>query len=108
PAYISPEQSQSGGDVDRRTDVYSLGVVIYECLTLQRPSASPVPLRRLNSALPADLAVVLETALEKDVGRRYATALELAEELRRVREYEPIRARPAGPLLRLRRWSRRN
>lgn len=66
------------------------------------------PPRKANPALSADLAVVLETALEKDVGRRYATALELAEELRRVREYEPIVARPAGPLLRLRRWAQRN
>jgi len=122
PAYISPEQLESGRNVDRRTDVYSLGVVLYECLTLTRPfqgdsSASlaeairraPMPApRRANPTLPADLVVVLETALEKDVARRYTTALEFAEELRRVREYEPILARPAGPLLRLRRWGQRN
>ena len=122
PAYISPEQLLSGRDVDRRTDVYSLGVVLFECLTLARPfqgdsseslarairQSAPPALRRLNPALPPDLAVVLETALEKDVGRRYASALEFAEELRRVRVYEPIRARPAGPMLRLRRWTQRN
>ncbi|MBL8863238.1 MAG: protein kinase [Planctomycetes bacterium] len=122
PAYISPEQLESGRRVDRRTDVYSLGVVLYECLTLERPfqgessaaladaiRRTPMPSPRIaNPALPADLAIVLETALEKDVGRRYPTALELAEELRRVREYEPIRARPAGPLLRLSRWAQRN
>ncbi len=122
PAYISPEQLESGRHVDRRTDVYSLGVVLYECLTLNRPfhadsnaalseaiRFAPIPpLRRANPSLPADLEVVLETALEKDVARRYPTALELAEELRRVREYEPIRARPAGPLVRLQRWSRRH
>ncbi len=122
PAYISPEQLHSGRHVDRRTDVYSLGVVLYECLTLSRPfqgdsSAAlaqsirddPVPsARRLNPALPPDLSIVLETALEKDVARRYPTALELAEELRRLRAYEPIQARPAGALLRLRRWSQRN
>ncbi|MBK7875990.1 MAG: protein kinase [Planctomycetes bacterium] len=122
PAYISPEQLESGKNVDRRTDVYSLGVVLYECLTLERPfqgdtgaaladairrSPMPSPLRA-NPSLSSDLVVVLETALEKDVARRYATALEFAEELRRVREYEPIRARPAGPLLKLTRWSQRN
>ncbi len=122
PAYISPEQLESGRNVDRRTDVYSLGVVLYECLTLTRPfqgdssaalaesirRAPMPPPRKANPSLPADLVVVLETALEKDVERRYPTALELAEELRRVREYEPIVARPAGPLLRLRRWGQRN
>ncbi|MCY2959238.1 MAG: protein kinase [Planctomycetota bacterium] len=122
PAYISPEQLESGRNVDRRTDVYSLGVVLYECLTLVRPfqgdsnaalgeairHAPMPPPRKLNPNLPPDLVVVLETALEKDVERRYPTALEFAEELRRVREYEPILARPAGPLLRLRRWGQRN
>jgi WD40 repeat protein/serine/threonine protein kinase len=122
PAYISPEQLDSGRHVDRRTDVYSLGVVLYECLTLKRPFQgdsntalaeairfAPIPPpRRANTTLPTDLEVVLETALEKDVARRYPTALDLAEELRRVREYEPIRARPAGPLVRLQRWSRRH
>ncbi len=122
PAYISPEQLESGRHVDRRTDVYSLGVVLYECLTLARPfqgdsnaalaeairhEPMPTP-RQQNPTLPDDLVVVLETALEKDVERRYPTALEFAEELRRVREYEPIVARPAGPLLRLRRWGQRN
>ncbi|MBI5363995.1 MAG: protein kinase [Planctomycetes bacterium] len=122
PAYISPEQLDSGHRVDRRTDVYSLGVVLYECLTLDRPftgengaqlaeairTAAVAPATKHNAALPADLAVVLDTALEKNVERRYPTALELAEELRRVREYEPIRARPAGPFLRLARWAQRN
>jgi WD40 repeat protein/serine/threonine protein kinase len=122
PAYVSPEQMRGGRHVDRRTDVYSLGVVLYECLTLVRPfqgdssaalanaiqNAPLPPLRSHAPHLPQDLAVVLETALEKDVTRRYASALELAEELRRVREYEPIRARPAGRWLRLRRWAQRN
>ncbi len=122
PAYISPEQLESGRHVDRATDVYSLGVVLYEVLTLTRPfqadsnaalaeairSAPLPPPRKWNPNLPADLAVVLETALERDVARRYPTALDFAEELRRVREYEPILARPAGPLLRLRRFGQRN
>jgi serine/threonine protein kinase/formylglycine-generating enzyme required for sulfatase activity len=123
PAYMSPEQVSSGGDeLDRRTDVYSLGVVLYECLTLRRPFEAPTPEgvhhkilhdpvpdpRRVRRDLPRDLAVVLHKALERDRERRYSSALELAEDLRRVREHLPIRARPAGPLLRARRWVRRN
>ncbi len=122
PAYISPEQLVSGRHLERATDVYSLGVVLYECLTLERPfqadsnaglaeaiRTAPIPSpRKLNASLPSDLAIVLATAMERDIRRRYPTALEFAEELRRVREYEPIQARPAGPLLRLRRFGQRN
>jgi WD40 repeat protein/serine/threonine protein kinase len=123
PAYMSPEQLVAHRiPLDRRTDVYSLGVTLYECLTLRRPyeAASREALyqeilvgrlpdaTKLNRAIPRDLKVVLETALDKDRGRRYATALELAEDLRRVRSYEPILARPAGPVLRARRWAQRN
>jgi WD40 repeat protein/serine/threonine protein kinase len=122
PAYMSPEQMQGSRRLDARTDVYSLGVALYECLTLERPFRSdsraalaqalatreaPDP-RRANRALPEDVKVVLETALERDVERRYATALDLAEDLRRIRQYEPIRAKPAGPWLHLRRWTQRH
>lgn len=123
PAYMSPEQlSGRPHEIDRRTDVFSLGVTLYECLTLRRPFRAPtreglyrairmadVPdPRRLNSAISRDLGVVVLTALERDRDRRYATALDMAEELRRVCEFEPIRARPAGPLLKVMRWSQRN
>ena len=116
PAYMAPEQRR-GEPVDRRADVYALGVVLYECLTLARPfgtlaqpSAADVatPARRANPAVPADLDVVLSTCLEHDAARRYPTALELAEELRRVVGYEPIRARPAGPARRALRWAQRH
>ena len=122
PAYMSPEQiAGHAAALDRRTDVYSLGATLFECLTLQRPFEAPTrdglyqailtkdppDVRRLNPAIPADLRVVAETALEKDRDRRYATALEFAEELRRVREHEPIQAKPAGPLLKLYRWMQR-
>lgn len=122
PMYMSPEQVEgSASAIDRRTDVWSLGASLFEALTLARPflgdnvpavllairNAALPPVRRMNTAIEDDVAIVLETALEKDTSRRYATALEFAEDLRRVREYEPIRARAAGPLLRLRRWAQR-
>ncbi|MFI5401511.1 MAG: protein kinase [Planctomycetota bacterium] len=121
PAYMSPEQIGAKA-ADRRTDVWSLGVVLYECLALRRPfdlptlqalcheilTREPPRLRRLNPSVPIELGVVVETALSKERERRYGTALDLAEDLRRARERLPIRARPPGPLLRLRRWAERN
>ena len=123
PAYMSPEQILAARyRLDRRTDVYSLGVTLYECLTLKLPfeaathgqlyqeilSSAPESPRRLNPSVGDDLRVVVETAMDRDRERRYATAADFAEDLRRICECEPIRARPAGPLLRLRRWGQRN
>jgi tetratricopeptide (TPR) repeat protein len=122
PHYMAPEQLQRDGTVvDRRTDVYALGVSLYETLTRRRPfeaptrealareilTSEPPDPRRAGIPIPRDLSVVLETALAKEPDRRYQTALDLAEELRRVRVHEPIRARRTGPLLRLGRWARR-
>ncbi len=121
PAYMSPEQVTGRIALDRRTDIYSLGVTLFECLTLKRPfeaatreqlyqailTEPPVDPRRANPAVSNDLRVVIDTALDKNRERRYSTALEFAEDLRRVRLYEPIRARPAGPFLRLVRWTQR-
>lgn len=123
PAYMSPEQLLAQRiRLDRRSDVYSLGVTAYECLTLTRPFDAPtregmyqriltgeVPdPRKLNPAISRDLKVVLETALEKDRERRYPSALAFAEDLRRIRTFEPIAARPAGSWMKLRRWGRRH
>ncbi len=123
PAYMSPEQIAAHRiRLDRRTDVYSMGVTLYEALTLRLPfravsrdslyqkilATDPENPRKLNPVIPADLGVVLDKVLEKDRERRYPTAEEFAEELRRVRTDEPIAARAPGAVTRLRRWGKRN
>jgi hypothetical protein len=122
PAYMSPEQLTAARiKLDRRTDVYSLGATLYECLTLRHPfeaptldglyqkilTTDPEDPRRLNKSIPRDLEVVVATALEKNRDRRYQSAEALAEDLRRVREHETIVARPAGAVLQLWRWTQR-
>jgi formylglycine-generating enzyme required for sulfatase activity/predicted Ser/Thr protein kinase len=123
PAYMSPEQiAVQRTRPDARTDVWSLGVTLYECLTFRRPFEAPTreglylqiltkdppEARTLNGSIPPDLEIVLQTAIEKDPDRRYKTALDFAEELRRVRLHEPIVARPVGRIVRLQRWAQRN
>ncbi|MEZ5964472.1 MAG: bifunctional serine/threonine-protein kinase/formylglycine-generating enzyme family protein [Planctomycetota bacterium] len=123
PLYMAPEQvTPNARGVDHRADVYALGVTMYEAATGVRPfggqsmrelldaiaKQTAPPASRSNRALPPDLDVVLEKALEKDLDRRYRTAADLADDLRRVRAREPVLARRAGRLLRTRRWVQRN
>jgi WD40 repeat protein/tetratricopeptide (TPR) repeat protein len=121
--YMSPEQALAKhGLVDHRTDVYSLGATLYELLTL-RPAVDgaskhevlhrlafeePVTPRKLDRSVPAELETVTLKALAKNPAERYATAQELADDLRRWLEDRPTLARPPGPLQRLRKWSRRH
>ncbi|RKY20090.1 MAG: hypothetical protein DRQ55_08890, partial [Planctomycetota bacterium] len=121
-AYMAPERLRGEGGSDRRVDVWALGVLLYELLTGRRPfegpgldelsrrirHENPTDPRRLERGIPRDLAVVLGAALEKDPGKRYPTALALAEELARVRSGRPVHAQPPSPLGRLRRWAWRH
>jgi tetratricopeptide (TPR) repeat protein/serine/threonine protein kinase len=121
--YMSPEQALAQRVVvDHRTDVYSLGVTLYELLTLQpafpgqdrqellRQVAfeEPRPPRRLNRSIPAELETIVLKAMEKNPAERYGTARELADDLGRFLRDEPIRARPPSLLGRARKWGRRH
>jgi len=123
PAYMSPEQlTENARAVDALTDVHSLGVTLFECLTLERPfdgpsrektfqnilTREPPDATALNPSIPSDLKTVLDLAMEKDRNHRYQSALALAEDLGRVRRFEPILARPVSSFFRFRRWVQRN
>ena len=120
--YMSPEQAAGKRAlIDRRTDVYSLGATLYELLTLQPAivgldraeiirriaEQEPEPIRRLNPAVPVDLATIVTKALSKEPTKRYETARHLGEDLERYLDGRPIAARPVGPLARTWRWCRR-
>jgi len=121
--YMSPEQTEGrSAALDHRTDIFSLGVVLYELLTLQRPfdgessqeilekvrTLDPIDPRQLRANCPKDLSTICLKALEKRPGARYATMRALAEDLNRFLKHEPILARPSTRLELARKWVRRN
>ncbi|MBK6940716.1 MAG: protein kinase [Planctomycetes bacterium] len=122
PAYAAPEQiDASRGEVTPRTDVYSLGITLYEALTGAPPFhgdsieavfrsvlQDPLPdLGRIAPHVPRDLALVVATAIEKNPLRRYPDAAALARDLEAVLEWRPISVRPPNPFRRLLRATRR-
>src|SRR5205085_10853045 len=118
--YMAPERFNGQGDL--RSDIYSLGLTLYEMLAL-RPAfdeadrnklvkevvhGEPVRPRKLNPAVPRDLETVVLKAIARDPAHRYLTPGEMAEDLKRFVEDRPVRARRISEAERLWRWCRRN
>jgi serine/threonine protein kinase len=122
-AYMSPEQVTAKRiGLDHRTDIFSLGIVLYELLSLRRPFEGdtthqisqkilfldPPEPSKIRSQCPRELSIICGKAIEKDPDRRYQTMADFAADLRRHLANKPIHARPPGPVTRAIKWSKRN
>lgn len=117
--YMSPEQARSLRDViDHRTDIYSLGVVLYELLALKRPFEAGTsvelikrisesayrPLRSRVADVPEPLEIIVDRALSRSPEQRFASMADFAEDLRRFQRGQPIRSRRPSPIQRAQEW----
>ena len=120
-SYMSPEQITQPKTVDRRSDIYSLGMTLYQMLTGEKPFrgaphmvmqkielAEPTAPRKLDDRIPKDLESICLKALQKDRDRRYQTSLEMAEDLKRFIDDLPTAARPISLFEKSSRWIGRN
>ncbi len=114
--YMAPEQHEPGRNIDARTDVWGLGVTLYELLTLHQAfkgrdsvlESDPVPPRALVKNLSRDLEAIILKALKKDPAKRYPTGLALSQDLRHWLNNEPVIARKARTMRRTLLWAKRN
>jgi WD40 repeat protein/predicted Ser/Thr protein kinase len=121
PEYMAPEQATGTSNVGPPADIYALGAILYEMLTGRLPFSGgspletleqvrlldPVPPSRIQPRTPPDVQTICLKCLQKDPRKRYGSALQLAEDLERFRNGEPILARPVGAVERGWRWARR-
>lgn len=123
PVYMPPEQARGDiQNIDHRSDVYAVGVMLYQLLTGKKPfkaSSSrtllysiqhddPAKLRSIAPKTPRELETVCHTAIEKDSAARYQSASEMADDLERWLDGRPIHAKPAGPVTRITKWVKRH